>query len=43
MKVTARIAIASIAAALLATSAMAQAQYRGFPKSPTSPISQHYR
>src|SRR5579871_1355371 len=43
MKVTARIAIASIAVTLLATSAMAQAQYRGFPKSPTSPISQHYR
>jgi len=46
MKVTARIApfaIVSLAAAFLATSALAQAQYRGFPKSPTSPISQHYR
>src|SRR4029079_17289490 len=46
MKVTARfapVAIASLAAAFLATSALAQAQYRGFPKSGTSPISQHYR
>src|SRR4051812_46240757 len=46
MKLTARIApaaIASIAAAFLITSASAQPQYRGFPKSPTSPISQKYR
>src|SRR5262245_26686236 len=46
MKVTARIApfaIGSLAAAFLVTSALAQAQYRGFPKSGTSPISQHYR
>ncbi len=46
MKVTARLApfaLASLAASFLVTSASAQAQYRGFPKSPTSPISQHYR
>jgi hypothetical protein len=46
MKVTARIApfaIASLAATFLVTSALAQAQYRGFPKSGTSPISQHFR
>ncbi|HEX3487282.1 MAG TPA: MBL fold metallo-hydrolase, partial [Micropepsaceae bacterium] len=33
----------TVATAFLITSASAQAQYRGFPKSPTSPISQHYR
>jgi metallo-beta-lactamase class B len=43
MRFTTTFALASVAAALLVTSASAQPQYRGFPKSPTSPISQHYR
>ena len=43
MKRLTTLALAGVAAALLVTSASAQPQYRGFPKSPTSPISQHYR